>query len=180
MADGATFQSGNSTGLAANTVIATEDYSLGGTVMKHQRVKVALGPVDSGDYDLTGNEDVTLLASAARTASVNSAQQTTPSAKGVLFTLDVTSSTSAKTLSLKIQAKDPVSGNWVDIYDFGVICTSGGSAVTKAALLYPDADDTDFAGAKALKGNLPRNWRAVVTPNDATSWTYSLGASLLY
>ncbi len=176
MANDLTLSTGNAVGPPAGTVLKTEEIS-----SKHYDVvKVALGPAGATVGDLEGTSDMAaLLTSAARTAATNSADQNEPNAKGVMLFLDVTVSGGASdTLSLKLQAKDPVGGSYADIADFGVMIT-GVATGLKLALLYPAADDTDFAGVKALKGNLPYTWRAVVTPSDATSWTYSLGASAL-
>ena len=175
MASDLTLSTGNAVGPPAGTVIKTEEIS-----SKHYDVvKVAIGPIGATVGDLEGSSDMAaVLTSAARTAATNSADQNEPNAKGVLLFLNVTvAGGAADTLSLKLQALDPVSGSYGDIADFGVMIT--GTTGLVMAMLYPAADDTDFAGVKALKGNLPYTWRAVVTPNDATSWTYSLGASAL-
>ena len=124
----------------------------------------------------TGNEELAaLLASAARTVATNTPNRSSPSHRGVMLFLNTTANGGgATTLSLKIQAVDPVSSSNIDIADFGVVVTAANGAY--ACLLYPGAIDADFAGVKALSVNLPTTWRAVVTPSTADSWTYSLGA----
>ena len=173
MADDITLSSGNASGAPTGTIIATDTVA----TRAIQEVGIILGPHGTNAGRLEGNTELSaLLASASRAATAESAAQSSPSHKGLLLFLDVTVSGGASdTLSLKLQAKDPISLNWADIYDFGVMIT-GVATGTKLAYLYPAADDTDFAGVKALKGSIPKTWRAVVTPNDATAWTYSLGA----
>jgi hypothetical protein len=172
-----TLSTGNAVGPPAGTVLRAETIS----AKQYQVVKVALGAADAFNADLEGTNDLTaLLASAARTAAGTSADQTSASHKGVLLFLNVTVEAGvAKTLSLAIQGKDPISGNYVTLYDFGVVDTH--ATGTFACILYPGLLDADLATAAFGKsGNLPHVWRAVVTPSDSTSWTYSLGASGLF
>lgn len=172
MADDVTLSSGNTSGAPSGTIIATDTISSRAI----QEVGIVLGPHGTNAGRLEGNTELAaILASAARTAQATSAAQSSPSHKGVMLFVDVTASTNTKTLGMKLQAKDPISANWVDIFDFGTVVTSTGAATTVACYLYPAADDTDWAGVKALKGSIPLTWRAIVTPNDATSWTYSVG-----
>src|SRR5579871_3766078 len=63
----------------------------------------------------TLNQDMTLLASAARTATTNSAPQTNQNARGVLVYLNVTAASGTGGLRLAVQAQDPVSGNYINI-----------------------------------------------------------------
>lgn len=126
----------------------------------------------------------TLLASAARTASTNTSDLTA-TGRGVMLVLNVTAEAASETLALKIQGKDPVSGNWFDITNFGTMYTSTGEAPTrtKAAVLYPGILAADHVGVAAgtdgtiaKSGVLPATWRAVVTHSSTGSWTYSLAA----
>ena len=131
-----------------------------------------------------GNTEATLLASAARTATTNSPDQTNHNGRGVAVTINVTVEGPA-TLAIKLQGKDSISGNYFDIADFGTIYTAAGEAPTrtKTVVLYPGvltADHVGIAagvdGTTAKSGVLPRTWRAVVTHADATTTTYSLAA----
>ena len=126
----------------------------------------------------------TLLASAARTATATSSDQTA-TGRGVMLVLNVTAEAASETLSLKIQGKDPISGNYFDITSFGTMYTSTGEAPTrtKAAVLYPGVLAADHVGVAAgtdgtiaKSGVLPATWRAVVTHSSTGSWTYSLAA----
>lgn len=126
----------------------------------------------------------TLLASAARTATTNTSDLTA-TGRGVMLVLNVTAEAASETLALKIQGKDPVSGNWFDVTNFGTMYTSTGEAPTrtKAAVLYPGVIAADHVGVAAgtdgtiaKSGVLPATWRAVVTHSSTGSWTYSLAA----
>lgn len=128
-----------------------------------------------------GNFEAALLASAARTATTNSPDQTNFNGQGALVTINV-SVEGAATVSLKLQGKDSVSGNYYDIVDFGAIYTATSDAPgAKTCSFHPGnvaADHVGIANGTAAKsGLLPRIWRAVVTPSDATSTTYSLSAT---
>jgi hypothetical protein len=125
------------------------------------------------------NNEGTVLASLARTATQNSPDQANYNARGVQLILNVTAQPGgAETLGVKIQAKDPVSGGYVDIVDSGVLFTAATGA--KALTLYPGVLSTDLAaGYVGKSGALPRIWRAVVTHSASGSWTYSLGFSLI-
>lgn len=121
----------------------------------------------------------TVLASAARTATTNSTDQTNYNGRGVLLILNVTAQPGgAETLSLKIQAKDPVSNNYFDIADAGVLFTA--ATGTKALAVYPGAIAADHVSGTVGKSvALPRVWRAVVTHSSTGSWTYSVGSSVI-
>lgn len=180
MSDNLVYALGNATGLPAGTEIATEEISS----VHYQKTKVQLGDTGEAIGDLEGAADITLLASAAHAtgSAVNSSDIVRPSHKGALFFLDTTVvGGSSDTLSLKVQAKDPVSGNYIDLFDFGVIVTGSDGTGTYAAMVYPALVLADVGAGvvSALGGALPLTWRAVVTASDSTSWTYSLGASLL-
>jgi hypothetical protein len=128
--------------------------------------------------------EATLLASAARTATTNTADQTA-TGRGVMLVLNVTVEAASETLALKIQGKDPVSGNYFDVASFGTMYTSTGEAPvrTKAGVLYPGVLVADHVGVAAgvdgtiaRSGVLPATWRAVVTHSSTGAWTYSLAA----
>jgi hypothetical protein len=56
------------------------------------------------------NHEVTVLASAARTASVNSSDQTNFNARGVVVVVDITAGGGAGSLTVKLTGKDTLSG----------------------------------------------------------------------
>ena len=62
------------------------------------------------------NSEATLFASAARTSTTNGTDQTNRYARGVRLLLDITvASGTSPTLVVKVQSKDPVSGNYFDL-----------------------------------------------------------------
>lgn len=132
------------------------------------------------------NTEATILSSAARTATTNGADQTNYNGQGVMLTINVTAEAAAETLSLKIQGKDPVSGNYYDITDFGVVynATTDAPTITRTFVARPGALGADFIG---ITGNgtsgkavtLPRTWRPVVTHSASGSFTYSLASTVI-
>jgi len=123
----------------------------------------------------TLNQDMTLLASAARTATTNSAPQTNQNARGVLVYLNVTAASGTGGLRLAVQAQDPVSGNYININLLPTAVTATGLT---AYLIYPGSSQAGNL-TQATAALLPRSWRVQVTANDSSSYTYSVGASLI-
>ncbi len=128
---------------------------------------------------LTGRDitqSLTLLTSAARTATTESSDQTNYEARGVILTLDATAISSTPSVVLSIEHKCPVSGEYETLFTASAAVTAVG---THTYVLYPGdvvaADDVTEVG----KLPLPRTWRAVVTHGDSNSITYSVGGSLL-
>lgn len=135
-----------------------------------------------------GNTEGTLLASAVRAVSTNGPDTVNYNAKGVSVVINVTVEAAAETLALKVQGKDPVSGNYYTIADAGVIYTAATEAPTetKALIVYPGVLAADLPGIAAgvqgsigKSGVIPRTWRAVVTHSASGNWTYSLGYSYI-
>jgi hypothetical protein len=132
-----------------------------------------------------GNVEATLLASASRSATTNTPDQTNYNGRGCALVLNVTvEAGGVETLALKIQGKDSISGNYYDIVSFGTVYDSATQAptVTAVAIMYPGVTDADIVGTTGFsKGMvLPRTWRAVVTHSASGSWTYSLsGVTIL-
>ena len=117
------------------------------------------------------NQNLTLLASAARTATVASPDQTNFNGCGVHVILDVTAAGTGS-ITLTIQGKDPVSNKYYDILA-GVAVTTNSTNVYK---VYPGLPATANVSANDL---LPRTWRVNVTHNNANSITYSVGAAVI-
>lgn len=117
------------------------------------------------------NYDGTALASAARTATTNSADLGNPDARGVMVFFDVTAGATLL-LTLSIEGKDPASGKYVSLMS--------GASVTGVAtnmyVLHPAITETANVDAAVP---LPATWRIKVTHGNATSTTYTVGYSLL-
>jgi len=125
------------------------------------------------------NTEVTVLASATRTASGNSADQTNYKAKGVILFIDITavSGTFATGEGLKIIVigKDPISGEGVWLAATVAFTSTG----TRILLVYPGATDVQGIGAVYVNDiPLPRVWyvRYSITGTNP-SFTFSVGAS---
>lgn len=128
---------------------------------------------NSSTWDRARNNiNATALASAARTASVNSADQVNYNSRGLHLVIDVTAITSTPSITITIQGKDNLSGQYYTILASAAITTVStvvlrvGPGLTAAANLV--ANDL-----------LPRTWRVSVTNGDADGITYSIGYSLI-
>jgi hypothetical protein len=117
------------------------------------------------------NHEVTVLASAARTAAINSSDQTNYNARTLYLTWDITAAATG-TLTLTIKYKDSLSGKYV------TLLASAAQAGTGTVTLKVGPDLTAAANTVA-KEALPRLWRAEVTGSDGSSWTYSCSANYM-
>lgn len=122
------------------------------------------------------NEEVTLLASAARTAQTDSTDQTNFNAKGIMIILDITIDAVSVGLTPSILMKDPVSGKDVIIWTAAAAATAVG---TDIYLIYPGVLAADFNGTEAVSIALPRTWVLRIAVADADEATYSVGASYI-
>lgn len=118
------------------------------------------------------NTDITVLASAARVASVNSADIVNYNAKGLHLVIDVTAIAATPSITVTIQGRDALSGQYYTILASAAIVAVG----TTVLRVYPAL----VAAANLIANDiLPRTWRVSVTAVDADSITYSVGASLI-
>jgi hypothetical protein len=126
-----------------------------------------------GDTAFRLNTEGTLLASAARTATVTTATQTNHNARGVFLFLRVTAASGTGGVRARIEWVDPL-GSAKTLHAVPAYVTVVG---TYTYLLYPGSP----AGASELNSStpLPRTWRVIVDHGDATSYTYSLGYALI-
>jgi hypothetical protein len=131
----------------------------------------------AGNYDRWRNNlDLTLLASAARTAATASSDQTNYNGSRVMVFLNVTVASGTGGLTVQIQGKDPVSGNYVNLNANPTAVTGTGMTTYELAL-----GDGAASGQVTQRtgGLLPRTWRVNVAVGDSSSYTYSLGASVI-
>lgn len=123
---------------------------------------------------LTDVQEVTPLASDERTSDEASDDLTNYGARGVMLTLDVTAITDTPSITLKIQYKDPVGGNYEDLFSAAAAVTAVG---VHTYVLYPGdvvaADDVVEVG----KLPLPATWRVYIVHADADAITYSVSGS---
>lgn len=115
------------------------------------------------------NRTGTLLASAARTATVSSDDQTNLGYKGVKVFIDCTTSAATPSVTFSIQEKDPIGGDYKSILTSAAVT----GAITAPVVL------TVYPGCVAvtnvvLNEPLPLTWRVTATHADTDSITYSV------
>lgn len=118
------------------------------------------------------NQEVTLFASDARTATVDGASQDNPECRGGHFTIDVTGTNATPSVVAKIQGWDPAASDWYDILVATPI-TAEGKTVLK---IYPGIP---VVSGGVVSDILPKTWRLRMEHADADSITYSVGAALV-
>lgn len=127
-----------------------------------------------------GNLEGTLLASAARTGDATSADQTSYNARGVIVWLNISVASGTGGLVMRIRGKDPVSGNYYNLHAFPPAKIA---ATRHAYMLYPGASATgavsDGYVELYIPAVLPRTWGIYVAHGDGSSYTYSVGYSLI-
>ena len=123
------------------------------------------------------DKDVTLFASAAQTATVNSVDVTKPiGAAGLLLILNISAvSGSTPTLNVKLQSKDPISGNYVDVP--GAAFAQQNSTGTLQLVVHPAVA---AVANVAIAQGVGHTFRAVATIAGGTpSFTFSLSGHYL-
>lgn len=118
------------------------------------------------------NTNETLLASAARTAAVNSADFVNYNARGIHVITDISALTATGQITVTLEGKDPISGNYYDLL-IGATLTATGTSVLK---LYPGITASANASASDI---LPRDFRVSVAVANAVSITYSIAGVLV-
>lgn len=115
----------------------------------------------------------TVLASAARTATVASADQYNPDGwRGLHLVIDATAITATPSVVFTIQGKDPVSGQY-----YTILASAAVTAVSTTVLrVFPGAT---AAANTVANDTLPAIWRVNAVHGDADSITYSVGVSYL-
>lgn len=114
----------------------------------------------------------TLLASAARTASVTGDDQINLGYRGLHLVIDVTAAAATPSVVFTIQGKDRTSGKYYTILASAAITATG----TTVLRVYPDLT---AAANTVVNDVLPECWRVIAVAADADSLTYSVGVSLL-
>jgi hypothetical protein len=112
-----------------------------------------------------------LLASAARTATTNTATLGNHESRGVLLYFNVTSITSTPSLTPTVQFSPDGGTTWVDYCAFTAVT----SATDNTYLIYPVLDASAAGSADAVIAlPLPRIWRVSIVAADSDSATYAL------
>jgi hypothetical protein len=111
-------------------------------------------------------------ASAARTATLTGADQVNYNHRGLIITVNITARAAATTLTLSLQFKDPVSGEYVTVFTAAAPMDSADATFTYVLM----TGTIVTTGSLTEKINMPiaRTSRITVTPSDANSVTYSV------
>ncbi len=123
-----------------------------------------------------GNTEAEILASAARTATVNSADFINYNAKGVIITLDVTATADTPSITLQIEHKDSSGSK----YEILLLTTAAVTATgVHTYIVYPGIGAASDDVVQVAGFPLGRTWRVTVTHADGDSITYSVAASYI-
>lgn len=126
-----------------------------------------------GTFDRARNNGTaTVLASAARTATTDSADLTNHNGRGVAVDIDVTAIVDTPSVVFHVQAKDPVSGVYVTVLESAAVVGTGHTRLR----VYPGIAAVANLAASDI---LSRTWRVRAVHADADSITYSVGANTL-
>lgn len=120
------------------------------------------------------NTEVTVLASAARTTTTNSADQTNYNARGVVLTIDVTAIVDTPSVTPQIEAK--LGSKYEAILTAAAAITAVG---VHTYVVYPGGIAARDDVVEVAQLPLPRTWRLTVTHGDADSITYSAEAAYI-
>ena len=122
-----------------------------------------------------GNQGVTLLASAARTGTTTTATQTNYNARGIVVFLNVTVASGTGGLQVQLGYVDPVSGN-------NILISTAPTAITATgirAYIYFPGNATGGLVSQNNQTVLPRSFYVSVAHGDGSSYTYSVGGSVI-
>lgn len=136
----------------------------------------------AGLYDPTANvynrqrgqHELTILASAARTATTTSADFTNYNSRGAFVVIDVTAVPGVETIQVELQAGNSIVTKYLPVITSATISATG----TAWLLLYPT---TMGAGSfnNYVNGTLPKTFRVKVTHSASGSFTYSITVLML-
>lgn len=115
----------------------------------------------------------TLLASAARTTTTNSADVTNTSTRGAHIVVTVTAYVSGIWTPI-VQGKDPVSGNYYNIAT-GPTITGTGTYIMKVYPGLMSQTEADVLNGQVFNDFLPRTWRLQMLGASTPSATFSAG-----
>lgn len=121
---------------------------------------------------MADNISVPLLASAARTATVATSDQSNTRHRGAVVIIDATAATSTPSVVATIQGKDELSGKYYTILASAAITGTG----TTVLRVYPGLTAASNTVANDV---LPSTWRVNLVHGDTDSITYSVAAQLI-
>lgn len=121
---------------------------------------------------MADNRSVTLLASAARTATVATGDQSNNNHRGAVIIIDVTASAATPSVVATVQDKDELSGQYYTILASAAITGTG----TTVLRVYPGLTAATNTVANDV---LPSTWRVNLVHADTDSITYSVAAQVV-
>jgi hypothetical protein len=147
-----------------------------GSVIVTALPSLPAGTNNIGDMDVLTlpalNTEGTALASAARTATIQSADLPNNFKNGLILVIDVTAIGTAPSITVAIEGKDLLSGKYYQII-ISVAITAVGTTILK---VFPAAT----AAANLVANDIiPKTWRVNVIHANADSITYSIGHILV-
>lgn len=111
----------------------------------------------------------TVLASAVRAATNQSADQTNYSSHGLIVVLNITAVPGVDTITPTVQGKDPVSGSYYTLL--------AGAAQVATGTIILRVNPSMIAVANTVAADMiPRTWRVSMAHSAASNFTYSVGA----
>ena len=131
---------------------------------------------EANPLTLPSNTEITLLASAARTAETSSADQVNTNSRGLILIVNITADPVAASITPTLEIRDPISGGYFTVW----IAAAALAAVGMTAYLF-DIGGVGAAGSftEAINIRLTRTWRFTMTVANANSMTYSVSANEL-
>jgi len=114
-----------------------------------------------------------VLPSAARTVTPTTTDIVNGTCRGVQVILDLTAFTTAASLTVIIEGKDPTSGKYYTLLQSAAIT----SVSTTVLRVYPGLT---AAANQVASDSIPRTFRVRVTHGNGNSHTYSCAASTLF
>lgn len=121
-----------------------------------------------------GNEELTLLASAARTVETNSGDQVNYNHRGLIIIVSVTVDGAAASITPNLKIKDSISGSYHEVWQAAAAIEAVG---VYAYLFQPGGAAGSFTEAVNLR--VGRTWRFQMEVADADAITYSVSAVML-
>ena len=118
------------------------------------------------------NREVTVIASAAYTASQNSADLENPYARGAVIVIDATASAATPSVVFTVKGKSALGNDYYTILTSAAITGTG----TTILRIYPGLT---AAANVAVNDVLPRAWRIEAVAGDADSLTYSVSCNYI-
>jgi hypothetical protein len=124
----------------------------------------------------TWNEEHEVLASAARTATLQSSDQDNEYGRCHILFLNVSAVTATPSITLYLQIKDSISSNYATVWTASAAVTATGQYTYLFGL---GGSGSVGSFTEAVNLRLPRVWRLGVTHGDTDSITYSVSAATL-